>query len=69
MLPLVALDTFAARGMLAAETLPVLRDIRDHNAILFDFVLKRSLRGPSSAGGNRFPPIVFETRRQLVGAV
>jgi uncharacterized protein len=67
-LPLVALDTFAARGMLAAETVPVLREIRDHNAILFDFVLKRSLRGPSSAGGNRFQPVVFETRRQLVGA-
>lgn len=67
-LPLVALDTFAARGMLAAGAVPVLREIRDHNALLFDFVLKRSLRSPASAGGQRFPAAVFETRRQFVKA-
>lgn len=64
-LPLVALDTLAARGMLAADAVPVLREIRDHNAVLFDFVLKRSLRGPSPAGAQRFPAAVFETRRHL----
>ena len=53
-LPLVALDTLAARGMLAAGAVPVLREIRDHNAILFDFVLKRSLRSPAP-GGRGFP--------------
>jgi mannonate dehydratase len=63
-LPLVALDTFAARGMLAAETVPVLREIRDHNAILFDFVLKRALRSPAT--GQRFPAAVFETRRHFL---
>jgi mannonate dehydratase len=57
-LPLTALDTFVARGMLAAEAVPVLRELRDHNAILFDFVLKRSLE----RNGRRFPRSVFETR-------
>ena len=65
-LPLVALDTFAARGMLAAETVPVLREIRDHNAILFDLVLKRALRNPAT--GQRFPAAVFETRRHFARA-
>lgn len=67
-LPLVALDTFAARGILAAEAVPVLREIRDHNALPFDFVLKRLLRSPASAGGNRFPAAAFETRRHVVKA-
>lgn len=61
-LPLTALDTFAARGMLAAEAVPVLREVRNHNAILFDFVLKRSL----ARHGRRFPRSVFETRRHFV---
>lgn len=63
-LPLVALDRFVERGMLAAPAVPVLREIRDHNAILFDFVLKRALhaRGQEAA---RFPAAVFETRRHF----
>jgi mannonate dehydratase len=32
--------------------------IREHNPLLFDFVLKRHL----SSGGKRFPKSVFETR-------
>jgi uncharacterized protein len=63
-LPLVGLDTFAARGMLAADAVSVMRELRDHNALLFDFVLKRSLRSPAT--GQRFPAAVFETRRHLV---
>ena len=66
-LPLVALDRFVARGMLAAEAVPVLREIRDHNAILFDYVLKRSLNAPGQEPV-RFPPGVFESRRHLGGA-
>lgn len=65
-LPLVALDRFVARGMLAAEAVPVLREIRDHNAILFDFVLKRSLESVRDGEGRRFGAAVFETRRHLV---
>ena len=64
-LPLVALDRLAARGMLAADAIPVLRELRDHNAILFDFVLKRSLRSQRAGGGARFPATVFHTRRHL----
>ncbi len=36
----------------------VLAAIREHNPLLFDFVLKRHLR----AGNRRFPAGVFETR-------
>ena len=46
----------------------MLREIRDHNAILFDFVLKRALRSVPSAGGQRFPAAVFETRRHFLRA-
>ncbi len=58
-LPLTSLDAFVSRGMLDDEAVPVLREIRDHNPIQFDFVLKRALR----RAGRGFPPIVFETRR------
>jgi mannonate dehydratase len=68
-LPLVGLDTLVARGMLAAEAVPVLREIRDHNAILFDFVLKRSLRSAGAGEVRRFGAEVFETRRHLVKTV
>jgi mannonate dehydratase len=37
---------------------PVLAAVREHNPLLFDFVLKRHLR----AGDKRFPRSVFETR-------
>jgi uncharacterized protein len=59
--PLVGLDAFVRRGLLDAGAVPVLRAIRDHNAILFDFVLKRAL----ARGGRRFAAGVFETRRHL----
>ncbi|HVF63126.1 MAG TPA: amidohydrolase [Casimicrobiaceae bacterium] len=67
-LPLVALDRFVARGMLAADAVPVLREIRDHHAILFDFVLKRALRAPHRTPAQRLPATVFETRRHLAGS-
>jgi hypothetical protein len=34
------------------------RGLREHNPLLFDFVLKRSLR----VGGKRLAPGIFETR-------
>jgi mannonate dehydratase len=43
----------------------VLAEIRAHNPLLFDFVLKRSLR----ADGRGFARGVFETRRFFEGAV
>jgi mannonate dehydratase len=45
--------------MLAANTVPVLEEIREHHPILFDFVLKRHL----TSRGKHFAAGVFETRR------
>jgi mannonate dehydratase len=56
--PLVSLNDFVARGLLEPPAVPVLRAIRDHSALLFDLVLKRSL----ARNGTRFPASVFETR-------
>lgn len=62
--PLVGLDGYVRRGLLDADAVPVLRAVRDHNAILFDFVLKRSLE----RNGRRFAARVFESRRHLARA-
>jgi len=52
-------------GLLDAAAGPVLSEIRTHNPLLFDFVLKRSLRrnGKGLAAG------VFKTRRFFEGGV
>ena len=60
--PLISPDLLAARGLLPSEAVPVLREIREHNALLFDFVLKRSL----ASGGVGFARTVFETRPLFV---
>lgn len=51
----------ADAGLLDAAAVPVLLQIREHNPLLFDFVLKRSLR----AGTRALPSAVFETRRHF----
>ncbi|MBN8513565.1 MAG: mannonate dehydratase [Candidatus Accumulibacter regalis] len=56
--PLVAPGEFAERGMLPLSAVAVLEAIRQHNPLLFDFVLKRQL----SAAGRRLPASIFETR-------
>lgn len=56
--PLISPDEFAARGLLPATAATVLERIRQHNPLLFDFVLKRQL----SSRGQRFAPTIFETR-------
>jgi len=56
--PLVSPKEFAARGMLAGDAVPVLTRLREHNPLLFDFVLKRHLH----SRGRRFADRVFETR-------
>jgi len=56
--PLVSLNDFVTRGLLEPSAVPVLRAIRDHSALLFDLVLKRSL----ARNGARLPASVFETR-------
>ena len=57
-LPLISPDLLVTRGMLDPSAVPVLREIREHNALLFDFVLKRSL----VSNGTRLASGVFETR-------
>jgi uncharacterized protein len=59
--PLISPGYFAERGWLAAEQTQLLREIRRHNPLLFDFLIKRMLR----IGGRGFAPGVFMTRRHF----
>lgn len=58
-MPLFSPSNLAADGLLDAAAVPVLNEIRQHNPLLFDFVLKRSLH----LGRRKFPGSVFETRQ------
>ena len=57
-LPVISLPGLVARKLLDPTAVAPLRELRDHNALLFDFVLKRSL----ARDGAGFAPTVFETR-------
>ena len=57
--PLFAPQEMAERGLLAAKNVPVLSAVRQHNPLLFDFLLKRTLR----RGTHAFAPEVFESSR------
>jgi mannonate dehydratase len=52
-------------GLLEAAAAPVLSEIRQHNPLVFDFVLKRSLRWRGAA----LAASVFQTRRFFEGGV
>ena len=56
------LDDMAQLGFLNRDAVPVLEEIQDHNPLMFDFVLKRTV----STNGARFSARVFETARHLV---
>lgn len=56
--PLISPQALADRAMLPAKAVPVLEEVRQHNPLLFDFVLKRTL----SSRGRRFPVSLFHTR-------
>ena len=58
------LGDMADHGFLPADAVPVLETIQDHNPLMFDFVLKRTVR----SNGRRFAPRVFETARHLARA-
>jgi mannonate dehydratase len=58
-MPIYSVERLAELRLVERSSAPVLRQIREHNPILFDFVLKRSLR----LDGKAFPASVFETRR------
>jgi len=57
-LPLISPSAWVRAGLLDAAAATVLETVREHNPLLFDFVLKRSLR----LAGQGFPVNVFETR-------
>lgn len=57
-LPLVSLRRLADGGLIDTQAVAPLAELRNHNVLLFDFVLKRSL-GNNGAG---FARSVFETR-------
>jgi uncharacterized protein len=59
--PLYDVDALVGANVLDQRVAPTLRDIRRKNAVLFDFVLKRSVRFQ----GQSFAKSVFETRRLL----
>jgi uncharacterized protein len=65
LMPIFSVEFIVSLGLIEPAAAPVLGEIRAHNPLLFDFVLKRSLR----RGGKGFAPRVFETRRFFEGGV
>lgn len=57
-MPIYSVDYLVSQKLIEPAAAPVLREIRQYNPLLFDFVLKRSLR----SNGKRFAPRVFQTR-------
>jgi predicted TIM-barrel fold metal-dependent hydrolase len=64
-MPLFSVDYLRSLGLVEASAAPVLKEIRAHNPLLFDFVLKRHLRSgrTSATAGKSLSASVFETRR------
>jgi mannonate dehydratase len=58
-MPLFSVAYLASLGLVGEADAEVLKEIRSHNVLLFDFVLKRALR----SRGKAFSPGVFETRQ------
>ena len=58
-MPIFSVDYLVSLGLVPEAAKPLLRTIREHNPLLFDFVLKRQLR----SNGKALPAGVFETRR------
>jgi mannonate dehydratase len=58
-MPIFSLKSLASIGVLDLGLVPALRELRQANSLLFDFVLKRNL----NYKGARFADGVFETRR------
>jgi predicted TIM-barrel fold metal-dependent hydrolase len=60
-MPLFSVRQFVEQSYLTSSEAAVISEIRRYNPLLFDFVLKRSL----VRNGQRFTPIVFESRRMF----
>jgi predicted TIM-barrel fold metal-dependent hydrolase len=61
-MPIFSVDYLVSLKMVEASAADTLREIRLHNPLLFDFVLKRHLR----SSGKSLPASVFETRKFFV---
>ena len=57
-LPLTSPQRLVDAGLLAPASVPLLLRVREHNPLLFDFMLKRELR----LGSRRLPAAIFEAR-------
>ncbi|GMQ96400.1 MAG: hypothetical protein BMS9Abin15_0069 [Gammaproteobacteria bacterium] len=60
-MPLFSVRQIYRHGLVTDEEAQVILAIRRHNPVLFDFVLKRTLR----AGSSQFSPSVFHTRHMF----
>jgi mannonate dehydratase len=60
---LIHTDKFVEQGYIQEHERSLLNEIYEYNPLLFDYVLKRTLRGPTS--GKPFSPKVFELNPQL----
>lgn len=58
-MPIFSADYLVSLGLLEPSAAGILKQIRHHNPLLYDFVLKRTLRANGKALANE----VFETRR------
>jgi mannonate dehydratase len=58
LMPVFSVDYLVSLKLLPESAAPVLKEIRLHNPLLFDFVAKRTLR----SNGKAFSARVFETR-------
>ena len=61
-MPIFSVDYLVSLGLVQESAAPVLKEIRAHNPLLFDFVLKRHLR----SNGKALSKGVFETRSFFV---
>jgi uncharacterized protein len=68
LMPVFSVDYLVSLKLLPESAAPVLKEIRLHNPLLFDFVLKRNLRvgATRTTAGKSLAASVFETRRFFV---
>ena len=63
-MPIFSVDYLVSLKLVQESAAPVLKEIRAHNPLLFDFVLKRHLR----SNGKALSTNIFETRSFFVGS-
>jgi uncharacterized protein len=65
LMPAYSVDYLVSLKLIGEKAAPILKEIRRHNPLLFDFVLKRQL----AAGGKTLAARVFQTRSFFEGGV